>query len=95
MAPNRFHIEPRDVPAKGAALRLGMAEAKFMQELPLLIARGFPKPDETTGNFDLHAIDAWCDRRHPQLFLTVGQVAIDARSGVVADRLRRARNGTS
>lgn len=93
MAYQRFHVEPRDVPARAAAIRLGMSEARFLEDLPLLIARGFPQPDETTGHFDLSAIDAWCDRRHPQLFLRATETALDAR-GVVAQRLEKLKNGT-
>lgn len=89
----RFAIEPRDVPAQAAARRLGMSEAKFTEVLPLLVARGFPGPDETTGQFDLNAIDAWCDRRHPQLFVQPSAGAIDAR-GVVAERLEMMKNGS-
>ena len=36
--------------------------------LPNLIERGFPRADPDTGNFDLHAIDRWCDARHVHLF---------------------------
>ncbi len=38
-----------------------MTLAVFHEKLPNLIARGFPPPDPDTGNFDLHAIDRWCD----------------------------------
>lgn len=31
--------------------------------LPELLARGFPRPDPTTGMYDLVAIDAWMDAR--------------------------------
>jgi hypothetical protein len=33
-----------------------------------LVARGFPQADETTGNFDLDAIDVWRRARNPHLF---------------------------
>jgi hypothetical protein len=33
-----------------------------------LLARGFPPPDETTGNYCLEAVDAWRLRRYPHLF---------------------------
>lgn len=92
MSSLRIRIQPRDIPPKAAALRMGMTEAKFSESLPLLTVRGFPKPDETTGNFDLNAIDEWCDRRHPGLFLTRTETAVDARA-VVAQRLERMTNG--
>ena len=31
-------------------------------------ARGFPAADPDTGNYDLAAIDRWCDARYPHLF---------------------------
>lgn len=42
---------------------MGLSEARFAELLPALHHRGFPFPDETTGNFDLAAITAWQDRR--------------------------------
>ena len=89
--PVRFQIKPRDVPAKMAALRMGRTEAQFHEDLPRLLARGFPKPDETTGNYDLDAIDEWCKRRHPELFLIAQEQARDARA-VVNERLARMRH---
>lgn len=88
----RFHIEPRDVPASAAARRMGLSEAEFEQFLPILLARGFPGPDPTTGRFDLDAIDEWRRRRHPNLFLTATEPARDAR-GLVKDRLARLERG--
>ena len=88
----RFQIEPRDVPFEMAARRMGQTVAQFREALPLLLARGFPKPDETTENFDLDAIDEWCRRRHPELFLISSEQARDARA-VVNDRLARLKNG--
>ena len=58
----RFHIIPGDVPADAAARRMGMTSEAFKAALPNLIARGFPKSDPDTGNFDLDAIDV--RRRH-------------------------------
>ena len=88
----RFHIDPRDVPAEAAARRLGLTEAGFRNALPQLEARGFPKQDATTGNFDIDAIDEWRRRRHPDLFLIATEGASDARA-VVKDRLARMRDG--
>ena len=64
----RFRVDPRDVPAEVAARRLGKSVADFEALLPKLIARGFPAPDPDTGNFDMVAIDRWCDARHAHLF---------------------------
>ncbi len=87
----RFRIEPRDVPLEVAARRLGKTRAKFEAALPDLLARGFPQADPTTGNFDLAAIDQWCDARYPHLF--GGGAAMQARDArdVVRDRLARLR----
>jgi hypothetical protein len=88
----RFRVEPRDVPAEAAARRLGKSRAELEAALPDLLARGFPQPDPTTGNFDLAAIDRWCDARHPHLFGGSTMQARDARD-VVADRLAKLRAG--
>jgi hypothetical protein len=88
----RFHIEPRDVPLEVAARRLGKTRAELEAVLPDLLARGFPQPDPTTGNFDLAAIDRWCDARYPHLFGDGGMQARDARD-VVQDRLAKLRAG--
>ena len=88
----RFRVEPRDVPADVAAKRLGKSRADFDAALPNLIARGFPKPDPDTGNFDLHAIDRWCDARNAHLFGAPVLQARDAGS-VVKDRIASMRGG--
>src|SRR5262245_54316679 len=64
----KFRIEPRDVPPEQAARRLGKTLAEFQAMLGNLLARGFPAADPDTGNYDLHAIDRWCDARHIHLF---------------------------
>ena len=96
----RFKLPPGgDVPPDVAARRLGLTLQAFKISLPILTGRGFPSPDETTGNFDLDAIDAWRRSRHPQLFppdrqspLIASHTARDA-NDVVATRLARARGG--
>jgi hypothetical protein len=88
----RFRIEPRDVPLEVAARRLGKARAELEAVLPDLLARGFPQADPTTGNFDLAAIDRWCDARHPHLFGGRAMQARDARD-VVQNRLAKLRAG--
>jgi hypothetical protein len=86
----RFHVEPRDVPAEMAARRLGKTLAEFNAALPHLLARGFPKPDPDTGNFDLEAINRWCDARHPHLFGGSSMQAMDA-GQVIKERIARMR----
>ena len=88
----RFRIEPRDVPLQVAARRLGKTRAELEAVLPDLLARGFPQADPTTGNFDLSAIDRWCDARHPHLFGGGAMQARDARD-VVQNRLAKLRAG--
>jgi hypothetical protein len=91
----RFRVDPRDVPAEVAARRLGKSVADFEALLPKLIARGFPAPDPDTGNFDMVAIDRWCDARHAHLF--GGAAAMQARdaSAVARDRIEAMRRGES
>lgn len=93
----RFRVDPADIPAVKAARRLGLDEDAFTRALPELLSRGFPPPDQTTGMFDLDAIDRWRRKRHAHLFpedasLTAPPAARDARE-VVADRLARVRGG--
>lgn len=59
----RFPVDPRDVPAEKAARRLHLTTVEFLDQLPALIARGFPAADDTTGMYDLKAIDEWMDNR--------------------------------
>lgn len=92
----RFPVDPGDVPASKAARRMGLTEAEFLAKLPELFRRGFPRPDETTGMFDLEAIDAWRRSRNPHLFglsgaLTGPAAALDARTGIVRRRLEAKR----
>lgn len=72
--PNRFRVDPRDVPATAAARRLGLTAPEFNAKLLALYTRGFPRPDPTTGRFDLKAIDEWMDNRHkpPSLHSLLG-----------------------
>jgi hypothetical protein len=59
----RFPVDPRDVSPEKAARRLGLTLAEFEPLKDELFARGFPKPDPTTGNYDLVAIKRWQDQR--------------------------------
>jgi hypothetical protein len=88
MTTPRFKIVPRDVPASAVARLLGVSEARFVNYVPDLLARGFPSPDATTGNYDLKAVEAWQDRRSG----LSGTMAKDA-SAVIAERLAAMRNG--
>jgi hypothetical protein len=92
----RFKFPPGgDVPPVTAARRIGLSLEAFHEALPKLLARGFPAPDQTTGNFDLDAIDAWRRTRYPQLYsdrLTQPAAARDARD-VVRERLARLSGG--
>jgi hypothetical protein len=87
----RFRIEPRDVPLEVAARRLGKTCAEFDAMLPDLLARGFPQADPTTGNFDLAAIDRWCDARYPHLFGSGAAMQARDAKDVVQDRLAKLR----
>lgn len=85
-------VQPGDVPISMAAHRMGMtSEAAFLTALPNLIARGFPKPDPDTGNFDLDAIDAWRRTRHPHLFQGRAEFGARDASTVVQDRIAASR----
>jgi hypothetical protein len=93
----RFKLPPGgDVPPDVAAKRLGLTVEVFTATLPVLFGRGFPRPDDTTGNFDLDAIDRWRRARHPQLFpsdrLILRPGALDA-SDVISSRVERMRRG--
>jgi hypothetical protein len=87
----RFRIEPRDVPLEVAARRLGKTCAEFDAMLPDLVARGFLQADPTTGNFDLAAIDRWCDARYPHLFGNGPVMQARDAGDVVQDRIAKLR----
>jgi len=82
----RFRTEIRDVPRREAARHLGLEEAVFVEKLPSLIERGFPRADPDTGHFDLYAIDRWLDGRHPHLF--IDDSTMQARDASVVARAR-------
>jgi hypothetical protein len=85
----RFHVEPRDIPPEIAAKRLGKTLAEFNASLPNLIARGFPAADPDTGNFDLRAIDRWCDARHAHLFCDSSEMEARDAGTVAKQRIEK------
>jgi len=93
---SRFRVQPGDVPVRAAAQRMGLTVDAFTVHLPNLIARGFPRADPDTGNYDLDAIDAWRRARHLHLFNSSSDTmgARDA-STVVLDRIAAASRGGS
>lgn len=62
MSSPRFSVEPRLVPAKAAARRLGLDRDEFLSILTELMKYGFPSPVPVVEHFDLKAIDTWLDR---------------------------------
>ena len=59
----RFPVDPRDIPDDKVARRLHLTLPQLLQVKEELYARGFPRPDPTTGMTDLIAIDRWMDTR--------------------------------
>ena len=90
MSSLRFSIVPRGVPAVAAARRLGITETRFNEIRNNLFERGFPRPDQDTGNFDIKALDAWLDR---QSRLTDTTLAIDADTSIISQRLEYMKRG--
>jgi hypothetical protein len=94
--PARVKIKPGDIRFEAAARRLGLTPAEFEAVKERLFARGFPRPDPDTGNYDLDAIDAWRRLRHPQVYgvtgLTIAPTAVDA-NAVIGERLARFKGG--
>lgn len=90
----RHPVSPRDVPAEKIARLLHLTLAQFDAAKAELYDRGFPKPDITTGHFDVVAVNLWMDARHPAGFgsLTKEPVARNAQE-VFGDRARRLLNG--
>jgi hypothetical protein len=93
----RYKLAPGtgDCPPIAAARALWLTLEAFQEKLPDLVKRGFPPPDQTTGNFDMDAINAWRRSRYPHLFrenLTPVTTARNA-SDVVRERLTGVRGG--
>jgi len=84
-----------DCPPIAAARALWLTLEAFQAKLPELLARGFPPPDQTTGNFDMDAINAWRRSRFPHLYsarLTPAPAARNA-SDVVRERMAGLKSG--
>src|SRR5689334_5841562 len=64
----RFRVDPAYIPADKAARRMGLTPNQFVECRRRLYARGFPVPDETTGLYDIEAIDRWRMRQRPDLY---------------------------
>nr|WP_210383136.1 hypothetical protein [Methylobacterium organophilum] len=75
----RFRVDPVYGPADKVARRLCLTLNQFTACQRRLFARGFPTPDETTGMYDLEAVDRWRKRQRPDLFpeLTPGAAPAD------------------
>ncbi len=87
----RFKIVPRDVPASAVARLLGVSEARFVDCVSDLLARGFPGPDATTGNYDPKAVEGAGSPLRPERHDGCAD-GKDA-SAVIAVRLAAMRNG--
>jgi hypothetical protein len=92
----RYRVDPGDIPPEKAARRLHLTLDRFNELLPGLVARDFPQPDLTTGNYDLDEIDRWRRDRHrhnPQAELTpCPRAASDGRVLDMGERFRAAKN---
>lgn len=75
----RFRVDPAYAPPDKIARRLCLTESQFRDCAPRLFARGFPMPDETTGMYDLEAVDRWRKRQRPDLYpeLTPAPAAVE------------------
>ena len=72
----RFRVDPGDIPPEKAARRLHLSLEHFQKMLPDLLKRGFPPADETTGMYDLEAIDLWRKGRHRSIVQTAPGFAL-------------------
>ncbi|MBL7309228.1 hypothetical protein INQ13_22755 [Escherichia coli] len=97
----RFRVDPIYAPADKIARRMCLTLSQFTACQRRLFARGFPTPDETTGMYDLEAVDRWRKRQRPDLFpeLTGGAAPVEVErprtdwGAVFAEAQKRKRNG--
>lgn len=64
----RFRVDPAYASEDKIARRLSLTMDQFAECRRRLYARGFPVPDETTGMYDLEAVDRWRMRQRPDLY---------------------------
>jgi hypothetical protein len=91
----RHKVAPRDYRPEKAARLLGLSLTDFNLVRDELFARGFPRPDPTTGNYDSLAIARWQDARSA---LTITSAPVEAPTlrdpaAGFADRAERLLNG--
>jgi hypothetical protein len=89
----RHRVDPRDVPPEKAARRLHLTLSQFDLVREDLFARGFPRPDATTGMYDLVAVDRWMDRRSGLADGLTAEASARNALEVFGDRIRRLRDG--
>ena len=89
MSAIRYPVAPRDVPPKKAARRLHLTMPQFELVRDELQERGFPKPDPTTGMYDLVAVDRWMDARSGLRDGLTATPATRNAQEVFSDRARR------
>jgi len=64
----RFRLDPVYAPPEKIARLMSLTPAQFANCCPRLYARGFPVPDETTGMYDIEAVQRWRKRQRPDLY---------------------------
>jgi hypothetical protein len=91
----RFRIDPRCVPPGKVARWLHVTLAEFDERKGELFARGFPRPDPTTGTYDLKALEACQDAQSALAPApsAVGDPAPVNASDVFRDRMARLTDG--
>jgi len=92
----RYPVSPADIPPEKVARRLHLTPAGFDELKLRLFARGFPRPDRDTGNYDLEAVDRWRklrpENRHLFPELTAGGTTADSAPGrSMGERFREAK----
>jgi hypothetical protein len=71
------------------ARKMGLPVPELRVRLPELHARGFPRPDPTTGNWDGAAVMCWRAARHPELFGGADPESPEVVRKIVEERLER------